>query len=101
MDCAFVNATGHRAAFNLAGPASREVLQSLTDIPLSEEAFPFLAVREGRVADFPARILRAGFVSSLGFEIHVPYRSAGRLWDALMARAGGRASGGARRVALR
>ena len=50
MDCAFVNATGHRAAFNLAGPASREVLQSLTDIDLSEEAFPFLAVREGKVA---------------------------------------------------
>ena len=93
MDCAFVNATGHRAAFNLAGPASREVLQSLTDIPLSEEAFPFLAVREGKVADVPARILRAGFVSSLGFEIHVPYRSAGRLWDALMARAGVRAFG--------
>jgi sarcosine oxidase, subunit alpha len=93
MDCAFVNATGHRAAFNLAGPASREVLQSLTDMPLSEEAFPFLGVREGQVAGLPARILRAGFVSTLGFEIHVPYRSAGRLWDALMERAGVRAFG--------
>ena len=48
MDCAFVNATGHRAAFNLAGPASRELLQSLTDIDLSEAAFPFLGVREGQ-----------------------------------------------------
>ena len=93
MDCAFVNATGHRAAFNLAGPASREVLQSLSDISLSEEAFPFLAVREGKVAGVDARVLRAGFVSSLGFEIHVPYRSAGRLWDALMAHAGVRAFG--------
>jgi sarcosine oxidase subunit alpha len=93
MDCAFVNATGHRAAFNLAGPASREVLQSLTDIPLSEEAFPFLAVREGKVAGVDARVLRAGFVSSLGFEIHVPYRSAGQAWDALMAHAGIRAFG--------
>ena len=74
MDCAFVNATGHRAAFNLAGPASREVLQALTDIDLSEEAFPFLGVREGKVAGVDARVLRAGFVSSLGFEIHVPYR---------------------------
>ena len=40
MDCAFVNATGHRAAFNLAGPASREILQPLTDVDLSEAAFP-------------------------------------------------------------
>ena len=27
MDCSFVNVTGHRAAFNLAGPASRELLR--------------------------------------------------------------------------
>jgi sarcosine oxidase subunit alpha len=83
-DCAFVNGTGHRAAFNLAGPASREVLQGLTDIDVSETAFPFLGVREGRVAGVNARVLRAGFVSSLGFEIHVPFRQAGQVWDALM-----------------
>ncbi len=93
MDCAFVNATGHRAAFNLAGPKSRTLLQSLTDIDLSETAFPFLGVREGRVAGVEARVLRAGFVSSLGFEIHVPYRSAGAVWDALANASGVRAFG--------
>jgi len=86
MDCTFVNATGHRAAFNLAGPRSREWLQTLTDIDLAETAFPFLGVREGTVAGVAARVLRAGFVSSLGFEIHVPYRQAPRVWDALMSR---------------
>ena len=74
MDCAFVNATGHRAAFNLAGPASREVLQSLTDIDCREARFPYLGVREGQRGRRAARVLRAGFVSALGFEIHVPYR---------------------------
>jgi sarcosine oxidase subunit alpha len=93
MDCAFVNATGHRAAFNLAGPVSREMLQPLTDIDLSEGAFPFLGVREGKVAGVAVRLLRAGFVSSLGFEIHVPYASAGQVWDALMKSAGLRAFG--------
>jgi len=93
MDCAFVNATGHRAAFNLAGPRSRDLLQSLTDIDLSETVFPFLGVREGRVAGIEARVLRAGFVSSLGFEIHVPYNSAPALWDALMNASGVRAFG--------
>jgi sarcosine oxidase subunit alpha len=86
MDCTFVNATGHRAAFNLAGPSSRELLQTLTDIDLADTAFPFLGIREGKVAGIAARVLRAGFVSSLGFEIHVPYRDAPRVWDALMAR---------------
>jgi sarcosine oxidase subunit alpha len=84
MNCVFINTTGARAAFNLAGPASRELLQPLTDIDLSEAAFPFLGVREGKVAGIPARVLRAGFVSSLGFEIHVPYRAGQRVWDALM-----------------
>jgi sarcosine oxidase, subunit alpha len=86
MDCAFVNATGHRAAFNLAGPASRELLQSLTDIDLSAAAFPFLGVRSGAVDGIEARVVRAGFVSSLGFEIHVPYSRGAQLWRALMAR---------------
>lgn len=89
MDCAFVNATGHRAAFNLAGPASRELLQTLTDVDLSQTAFPFQGVRTGNVAGIPARILRAGFVAALGFEIHVPFGDGARLWDALM-RAGER-----------
>jgi sarcosine oxidase, subunit alpha len=84
MDCTFVNNTGHRAAFNIAGPASREALQALTDIDLAADAFPFLGVREGHVAGVPARVLRAGFVSSLGFEIHVPFRAAGAVWEALM-----------------
>ena len=77
MDCAFVNATGHRAAFNLAGPASREVLQSLTDIDLSEDSVSVSgrARRPGR-GRRRTRIAR-GIRSSLGFEIHVPYRSAG------------------------
>jgi sarcosine oxidase subunit alpha len=62
MDCAFVNATGHRAAFNLAGPASRELLQPLTGIDLGAAAFPFLGVRTGAVDGIDARVVRAGFV---------------------------------------
>jgi sarcosine oxidase subunit alpha len=96
MSCTLTNVTGHRAAFNLAGPASREVLRSLTDIDVSEEAFPFLAAREGIVAGAPARVMRVGFVSALGFEIHVPYSQGAKVWDALsaaMAPHGGRAFG--------
>ncbi len=96
MSCTLANVTGHRAAFNLAGPASREVLRQLTDIDVSDAAFPFLAAREGNVAGAPARVMRVGFVSALGFEIHVPYSLARQVWDALsaaMAPVGGRAFG--------
>jgi len=83
LDCALVNVTGHRAAFNFAGPASREILQSLTDVELGEASFPYLAAREGLMAGVRARVLRVGFVGELGYEIHVPASGAARVWQAL------------------
>jgi sarcosine oxidase subunit alpha len=83
LDCALVNVTGHRAAFNFAGPASRELLQKLTDIDLRDEEFPYLAVRTGQVAGAPARLMRVGFVGELGYEIHVPAGRAPQVWKAL------------------
>jgi sarcosine oxidase subunit alpha len=96
MSCTLANVTGHRAAFNLAGPESREVLRRLTGLDVSEAAFPFLATREGEIAGVAARVMRVGFVSALGFEIHVPYSRGRAVWDALyaaMAPLGGRAFG--------
>jgi len=84
MNVSFVNATGHRGALNLAGPASRELLQPLVDIDLSAGTFPYLGAREARLGDIPVRILRVGFVSSLGYEIHARYQDAGWLWKRIM-----------------
>lgn len=85
LDCALINVTGHCAAFNFAGPACRAVLQTLTDIGLGEAEFPYLGVREGRVAGVAARLLRVGFVGELGYEIHVPAGAAAPVWRALLA----------------
>jgi sarcosine oxidase subunit alpha len=85
LDCGLVNVTGHRAAMNFAGPASREVLQPLTDVDLGPGAFPFLGVREGHVAGVAARLLRVGFVGEWGYEIHVPASAAAAVWRALLA----------------
>jgi sarcosine oxidase subunit alpha len=83
LDCALVNVTGHRAAFNFAGPSSRELLQKLTDVDLGDEAFPYLAVRSGHVAGVAARLMRVGFVGELGYEIHVAAGRGPNVWDAL------------------
>src|SRR6202790_1652409 len=85
LDCALVNVTGHRAAFNFAGPLSRELLQPLTDADLGDAAFPFLGVRLGTVAGVPARLLRVGFVGELGYEIHVRASGAAHVWQSLHA----------------
>jgi sarcosine oxidase subunit alpha len=84
LDCALVNVTGQRAAFNFAGPSSREILQGLTDIDLRDETFPYLAVRSGTVAGAAARLLRVGFVGELGYEIHVASSRAAEVWQGLI-----------------
>ena len=83
LNCGLVNVTGHRAAFNFAGPLSRDILQTLTDVDLRDASFPFLGVRSGRVAGIAARLLRVGFVGELGYEIHLPAGSAASVWQAL------------------
>jgi len=80
------NVTAAYAGVNIAGPRSREVLQTLcTDTDLSPAAFPYLGVRLATVAGVPCRLLRVGFVGELGYEIHMPAHYGEHVWDAIMA----------------
>jgi sarcosine oxidase subunit alpha len=78
------NLTGHLGAMNLAGPRAREVLAEICGLDLSDESFPYLGARSGNVAGVPSRLMRVGFVGEVGYEIHAPARSIGKVWDALM-----------------
>jgi sarcosine oxidase subunit alpha len=80
-----VNLTGHYSAVNLAGPAARSILREHTSLDLSDEAFPYLGIREALVAGAPCRIMRVGFVGELGYEIHLPAEFAVDVWRALLA----------------
>ncbi len=85
IDVDISNVTSAYAAVNLAGPRSRQILGALCrDVDLSTQAFPYMAVRCGHVADVPARIMRVGFVGELGFEIHVPSGCGEYVWDQLI-----------------
>jgi sarcosine oxidase subunit alpha len=86
LDVDVANVTGAAAGVNIAGPKSRQVLETLDcDVDLSAEAFPYMGVREGVLAGIPARLIRVGFVGELGYEIHVPASQGEALWDRLMA----------------
>ncbi len=78
--------TAQWANATLCGPKAREVLADLgTDVDLSPEAFPFMSLRDGRVAGLPARIVRVSFTGELSFEINVAPRHLPALWDRIMA----------------
>ncbi len=76
--------TDDYAAFNLAGPCSRDVLLRLVDGDVSNEAFPYMHVRQMAVAGVPCRLLRIGFTGELSYEIHCPAAYGHDLWQAIM-----------------
>ena len=82
----FTSVTEQWAVASICGPKCRELLAELCpDIDLSNEAFPFMAFKEGTVAGIPARVFRISFTGELSFEINVPRRHGLTLWKALMA----------------
>lgn len=79
------NVTENYAAFNLAGPRSREVLAKVADGDLSNETFPYMHVRQMRVAGVRSHVFRIGFTGELSYEIHVPAGYGLHVWEALLA----------------
>ena len=45
------------ATVAVVGPDSRDLLAPLTELPLDNESFPFMAIAEGEVAGIPARVV--------------------------------------------
>ena len=69
----------------VCGPHARDLMARVTEgVDLASKAFPFMAVREGKVAGLPARVMRVSFTGELSFEINVPARHALALWEALI-----------------
>lgn len=84
-DIHLLNATHMRAAINIAGPHSRDLLAKICDdVDLSNEAFPYMAVRQGMIAGVPALMMRIGFTGELSYEVHVPSGYAQHVWQSLM-----------------
>jgi sarcosine oxidase subunit alpha len=78
------NVTENFAAFNLAGPRSREVLTKVANGDVSNAAFPYMHVRQTQVAGVMCNIFRIGFTGELSYEIHVPAGYGLHVWEALM-----------------
>ncbi len=79
-----VNLTSGVAAVNVAGPEARNILARLTDADLSDNAFPYMACRESKVAEVQAILLRVGFVGETGWEIHFPAEYGEFVWNSLL-----------------
>jgi sarcosine oxidase subunit alpha len=73
------------AAVNVTGLESREFLQKLVKIDMSNESFPYMHCRQASIAGVPVSFYRIGFTGELGYEIHFPAEYGESMWNHLMA----------------
>ena len=66
------NVTDALMGFSVSGPASRGILEQLTHDEVSNDAFPFLAIRSMDVGTARAVVGRISLTGELGYEIVVP-----------------------------
>ena len=78
------NDTERYGVLTLAGPRSRELLQSLVEEDVSREAFSFFRARHLEVGGVPTLTLRVSYVGELGFELHHPAEHLRTLYDRLL-----------------
>jgi heterotetrameric sarcosine oxidase alpha subunit len=85
LDVKIVSVTEQWAAMALAGPKSREVLAAAVEgLDVSNEALPFMGVRETTIAGAFARVFRISFSGELAYEINVPADYGRLVWERLM-----------------
>ena len=70
---------------SIAGPNSRDVLQSLTDTDLSAGSFKFMDIRRLHVGMAPAICGRVSFTGDLGYELWIKPEFQLHIFDQLMA----------------
>lgn len=86
LDVQFCSISDQWAQMAVAGPRSRETLAAAVEgLDLSNEAFPFMGVGEGRTAGHPVRVFRISFSGELAYEVATPSGHGEAVWEAILA----------------
>ncbi|MEM6989171.1 MAG: FAD-dependent oxidoreductase [Myxococcota bacterium] len=76
--------TSGYAQMNVQGPQSRALMQALTTADMSNEAFPFRAVREIDIGLARVLCVRITYLGELGYELYIPAEHATHVYDRLV-----------------
>jgi dimethylglycine oxidase len=67
------------------GPRARDLVATITEDDVSNEAFGYMKARELHLGHVPVRALRISYVGELGWEIYAPTEFGAELWDTMWA----------------
>lgn len=84
-DVAISDVTNRFAVINLCGPKARDVLCTVSDDDVSNDAMPFLAARTVGIGHADVLAVRIGYVGELGYELYVAQEYAAHVYDRLWA----------------
>ena len=79
------NLTHDHNALMVSGPKARDVLAAVTDHPLDNKNFPWLATRQIQIAGWTVTALRLSFTGELGWELHMPMKASIPVYEAIHA----------------
>ncbi len=88
LEVQVVSVTDQWAGMSLAGPQARAALElALPGLDCSNEAVPYMSVRELAYEGVPLRLLRLSFSGELAYELYVPADHGVALWERLLSAA--------------
>jgi aminomethyltransferase len=82
LDVKIEDISEQTAALALQGPTSGKLLRAVTDANVAN--LKYFRVTRGQIAGVPVDISRTGYTGDLGFEIWMPWKNAGKVWDELV-----------------
>jgi len=82
-DVSVIDVTDDLGILAVTGPSSRDLLEKITSVDLSNGAFPWLTSQEIEVAGVECRALRVSYVGELGWELHHPSSATLELYVAI------------------
>ena len=85
LDVHFCSATEQWCGVAVAGPNARTIIEEAfgKQVDVSNEALPFMGVREFNWNGTKARIFRISFSGELAYEINVPWQCGEAMWNRL------------------
>ena len=87
LNVRFISVTEQWAQFAVAGPRSRELLNTLLDTPVDDAEFPYMSCGEVMVSGVSGRLFRISFSGEHAYEVAVPSRYGDSLFRLLVAQA--------------
>ena len=87
LDVRFISVTEQWAQFAIAGPTSRDLLNTLLDDQIDDTGFPYMSCGEVSIGGAIGRLFRISFSGEHAYELAVPARFGEALFRDLLARA--------------